>query len=93
VAFLAIWCTCSTYRRKRHTEATPPSRAANALCRNGGFDWVEVVEAERISLVCQRLFGFLLWNRRGKKVEAPPTVSPHLSHSVGKEKFKCRNDF
>ena len=54
---------------------------------------VEVVEAEQISLVRQRLFGFPRWNRRGKNVEAPPTFAPHLSHSVGKEKFKCHNDF
>ena len=54
---------------------------------------MEVVEAERISLVRQRLFKFPRWNRRGKKVDAPPTVSPHLSHAAGEEKFKCRNDF
>ena len=67
---------CSTYRRKRHTGATPPSRAANTLCRDGGIDWVEVVEAKRISLVRQRLFGFPWWNRRGKKVEESPTFAP-----------------
>ena len=81
------------------TYPTPEEKAAHR--GNGGFnlliggrqDWVEVVEAERISLVRQRLFGFPWWNHRGKNVEAPPTFAPHLSHSVGKEKFKCHNDF
>ena len=54
----------------------------------GECDSVEVVEAEQISLVRQRLFGFLLWNRRGKKVEAPPTFAPHFSHSAGEEKIQ-----
>ena len=57
------------------------------------MDRVEVVEEKGIFLVCQRLFGFPRWNRRGKKVEAPPTVSPHLIHSAGEEKSKCHNDF
>ena len=54
---------------------------------------MEVVEAKRISLVRQRFFGFPWWNHRGKKVEAPPTFAPHLSHSAVSENFKCRNNF
>jgi hypothetical protein len=54
---------------------------------------VEVVEAERILLVRQRLFGFPWWNHRGKNVEAPPTFVPHFSHSAVSEKHKGRNDF
>ena len=81
------------------TYPTPEEKAAHR--GNGGFnlliggrlDWVEVVEAERISLVRQRLFGFPQWNRRGKKVEAQPTFAPRLSPSVGKENFKYRNGF
>ena len=51
------------------------------------------MEAKRISLVRQRFFGFPWWNHRGKKVEAPPTFAPHLSHSAVSENFKCRNNF
>lgn len=63
------------------------------LLLGGRLDWVEVVEAKRISLVRQQLFGFHRGNRRGKKVEALPTFAPHLFHSASEEKSNCRNDF
>jgi hypothetical protein len=52
----------------------------------GGFNLVEVVEAERIVLVLQWVWGFPRWNSRGKKVEAAPTFAPRFFHSVGNEK-------
>ena len=99
-AIFASFLPCVGFSKKGwDTYPTPEEKVAHRgdggfnLLLGGRLDWVEVVEAKRISLVRQQLFGFHRGNRRGKKVEALPTFVPHHSHSAVSEKFKCRNDF